>query len=266
MALDEALWHAVRSGQSPPVLRLYRWQPATVSLGYAQRTNLAVNLAACAELGIQIVRRMTGGRAVLHDREVTYAVVSPDRTPLFPAGLLSSYRIIADIVGQTLRACGLDVQLCPGQPAQKRFEAPPESACFTAVSHYELTCRGCKIAGSSQKRGEGVFLQHGSIPVDLDLDILYRVLTPGVEACEGQGVSAYGHKIGWVNRWLDHPLTVDMLELQLIETFARCLKITLLPDEVTSSEWTLAQQLASARYLNPDWTFKESAQHPLSGH
>ncbi|MDW7756807.1 MAG: lipoate--protein ligase family protein [Desulfuromonadales bacterium] len=265
MALDESLWEAVRCGQSPPVLRLYRWQPPTVSLGYAQRTHQAVNLGACAELGIQVVRRMTGGRAVLHDREVTYSVVSPDRTSLFPAGVLSSYRIIADIVGQTLRDCGLDVQLAPGQLSEKVPRTAPESACFTAVSHYELTCRGCKIAGSSQKRGDGVFLQHGSIPLDLDLDVLYRVLTPGAVDCKGQGVSAYGQKIGWVNRWLDHPVTIDMLELKLIETFIRCLGITLVPDQVTAAEWTLAQQLACTRYVNPEWTFKDSRQPLQSG-
>ena len=263
MALDEVLWHAVRAGQSPPVLRLYRWQPATVSLGYAQKREQAVNQAACAELGIQVVRRMTGGRAVLHDRELTYSVISPDDTPLFQAGLLSSYRIIAEVLQQTLSACGLSVQLAPGQSAGKTKKAPTQSACFTAVSQYELTCQGRKMAGSSQKRGEGAFLQHGSIPVDLDLDVLYRVLTPGASTCTGQGMSAYGHKIGWVNRWLENPVTVDMLERLLLESFRRCLGVELVPDRFTPPEWARAQCLAATRYVNPDWTFKEASGQPL---
>ena len=107
MALDEALFRSVQAGISPPVLRLYRWQPATVTLGYAQRGEAQVNWAACRSLGIDVVRRLTGGRAVLHDREVTYAVIASDRQELFGGRVLDNYRVSAHLLQHCLEQLGL---------------------------------------------------------------------------------------------------------------------------------------------------------------
>ena len=253
MALDETLWHSVRTGQSPPVLRLYRWQPAAVSLGYGQKGADIVNLQACSSLGFDVVRRITGGRAVLHDNEVTYAVVSQEHTELFSGGVLACYKTIAEILKQTLESFGLPVELAPGQPRAIKGKHPSESACFTAVSHYELICQGCKIAGSSQKRGNGTFLQHGSIPLDLDLDILHRVLTPEHRVGKFSGIDVYGRRVGWVNRWASERITIDRAEESLINAFGKSLNIEFISDSFTPSEWQRARELAAEKYDNPAW-------------
>ena len=110
MAFDEALLESVAAGRSGPVLRLYRWDPPAVSLGYGQSLQ-RVNLPACRELGLDVVRRLTGGRAVLHHREVTYAVIAPERTAFFPGGVLDNYRVIAGVLLQALQTLGLTAEI-----------------------------------------------------------------------------------------------------------------------------------------------------------
>ncbi|RME32846.1 MAG: lipoate--protein ligase family protein, partial [Deltaproteobacteria bacterium] len=176
MALDQALLEAVAEGASGPILRLYRWRPATVTLGYAQRGQGVVNLEACQRRGFDVVRRCTGGRAVLHDREVTYAVIAPTGDGLFPHSVLASYRLIAEALADVYRGLGLEVILADQRHPGVHDDAAGRSACFTAPGQYELLYRGCKLAGCAQKRIPGAFLQHGSLPVDLDLEALYDAL------------------------------------------------------------------------------------------
>jgi len=256
MALDEALWHSVREGQSLPVLRLYRWHPAAVSLGYGQRGLNIINRLACSELGLDVVRRITGGRAVLHDKEVTYAVISPEESDVFSGGVLSCYKIIAEILRQTLTSFGLPVALSPGRAKGSHEKLQLESACFTAASYYELVCHGCKIAGSSQKRGEGVFLQHGSIPLDLNLETLYRALVPAKAQTPLAGEKVYGSRVGWINRWSAIPVTVDQVEARLVQSFIEMLDVEFCEGTFTDEEWRLAEQLMKDKYANAAWNLK----------
>jgi len=137
MALDEALLHSVASGESPPVLRFYRWRPATITLGYGQSITADVDLEVCRGAGLDVVRRSTGGRAVLHDHEVTYAVIAPVNTGLFGDSVLDCYRVIAEVLQQTLVGLDLPAQLVPGKPRGGQQSAV-KAVCFSAPSQYEL--------------------------------------------------------------------------------------------------------------------------------
>ena len=251
MALDEALLQSVTEGISPPILRLYRWKPATVTLGYAQSATEDVNLAACRDARLDVVRRMTGGRAVLHDKEVTYAVIAPVHQGHFEGSVLDCYKVIAEALQQTLISLGLTAQLVPGR-RQGSARQPDRAVCFTAPSQYELLIDGCKVAGSAQKRQGKGFLQHGSLPIEIDLPLLGQVLPDG----QGALPEKRFRKVGWLNRWSARPLDIDQVEDRLIDAFQKHLNIQWLVSKPDAAETELAEQLYAERYANPDWTFR----------
>lgn len=254
MALDEALLEAVAAGRSRPVLRLYRWDSPTVTLGYGQRGRHAVNLAACRDLGLDVVRRATGGRAVLHDQEATYAVISPERSDLFPGGILENYRRIAEVLQQTLASLGIESSMSPGR-SRGAGAGEVSGVCFAAPSAYELVFRGCKVTGSAQKRQGNAFLQHGSIPVDLNLAHLYRALNPGTSVPDA-GIRHLLASVGWLNRWLEHPVGIRNVEDRLIESFRFSWDIALEEDCPTPEERARASALCREKYVNSRWNLQ----------
>jgi lipoate-protein ligase A len=256
MALDEALLEAVADGTSLPVLRLYRWNPPAVSLGYFQRGEGVVNLRACRELGYDIVRRITGGRAVLHHREATYAIISPEKSTLFPGGILENYRVISGVLLEALRSLGVDGALTPARARKGKEAGAQGSACFTAPSNYELSVRGCKITGSAQKRQDDAFLQHGSIPVDLDPERLFQALDTRELHSPEEGGRLLERKVGWLNRWLSQHVSVAQVEESLIAAFSAETNIRFLEDGPTLGELRRAEALVEEKYGNPRWVMK----------
>jgi len=252
MALDEVLLNSVQAGLSPPVVRLYRWQPQSVTLGYSQRGAGQVNTDYCQTAGIDIVRRLTGGRAVLHDQEVTYSVISRQQG-LFSAGILESYRTIAEVLLHCLKTFGLDTQLVGRHAGTTSSDGVEQSACFTAPAQFEIVCAGKKICGSSQKRGQDSFLQHGSIPVDLDLHKLFRALNTDNQASVDAGAERLGTKVGWINRFSQNPCSVDEVEEQLMSSFALLWPVKFIVSGPTTAEMEQAAQLAAQKYNFIDW-------------
>lgn len=179
MWLDASLLRLI--DQAPvrtTVVRIYRWNRPTVSIGKHQKSHQAVNVAACVDKQIPIVRRPTGGRAVLHDDEVTYAIISNDdrHFPLHNCGQL--YLSIAETLRTGLERLGIKVNLVPeggyshDRGPLNRMKFP----CFVTASRYELTSSGRKLAGSAQRRLKRSFLQHGSLPLRLNRELAALVL------------------------------------------------------------------------------------------
>ncbi|WP_324669037.1 lipoate--protein ligase family protein [Geochorda subterranea] len=181
MAVDEAMLWAVEAGIAPPTLRLYRWDPPAVSLGYFQEWGDSLDERACREEGVDVVRRPTGGRAVFHDDEVTYAVVLPPEHPVGGRSVMEGYRRISEALAAGLRRLGIEARLArpPAGPALRGRDALA-GACFDAASRYELEWEGRKVVGSAQlRRASGALLQHGSIPLRFDPERTARLLAPG---------------------------------------------------------------------------------------
>jgi len=251
MALDEVLLQAVASAESLPVLRFYRWRPATISLGYGQSVTADVDLEVCRQAGLDVVRRSTGGRAVLHDHEVTYAVIAPLHTGLFGGSVLDCYRVISDVLQQTLVKLGLPAKLVPGKPRGGQQNAL-KAVCFSAPSQYELVIDGRKVAGSAQKRHGQAFLQHGSIPIEMDLALLGRVLKADMDKATADSLQT----VGWLNQWSPRPLAVDDLETLLADEFSRHLQIEWLHSGPTAAELRQARSLCVEKFGHSAWTLK----------
>lgn len=256
MALDEVLLQAVQAGDSPPVVRLYRWQPATVSLGYGQRGTNQVNLAYCKDHGLDVVRRLTGGRAVLHDHEVTYSVITRQEG-IFSADILGNYRVIGEVLLHCLSRFGLAAEMTGRQAGSRSSSAVEQSACFTAPAQFEIICSGKKICGSSQKRTQDSFLQHGSIPVDMDLAKLFKALNLDQSASVEKGAERLAEMVGWINRFSESNYTVEEVETQLMSSFAVLWPVQFRIEEPTVAEMKQAQELAQTKYLLTDWHQKE---------
>jgi len=251
MALDEALLHSVANGESLPVLRFYRWQPATVTLGYAQSVTTDLDLDVCRQAGLDVVRRSTGGRAVLHDQEVTYAVIAPLNAGLFGNSVLDCYRVISKVLQETLIQLGLPAQLVPGKPRDGNQNAT-KAVCFSTPSQYELIIDGRKVAGSAQKRHGQAFLQHGSIPIEMDLELLGKALNIGTKSATDDSLST----VGWLNKWSEKPLTIDDVEKALVDVFAKQLQVEWVDSEPTAKELQEAALLCAEKFACSEWNLK----------
>jgi len=161
MALDEVLF-ASATGGAAPVLRLYEWSGSWLSLGYAQPFPAALG-AACRDAGVGVVRRVTGGRAVLHGRDLTYGVAAA--AAALPAGLESSYRLLSDAILAALRELGVEAERAATVDA---IAPAADFDCFAFPATDEICAGGRKLAGSAQRRSAGAVLQHGSIRLEPD--------------------------------------------------------------------------------------------------
>jgi lipoyl(octanoyl) transferase len=179
LAVDEALLQAYEEADEagepsrPPTLRLYGWSPAAVSLGRSQAAAGAHDPAVLAREGIDLVRRPTGGAAVLHEHERTYAVIGLVRGGDFPGGVVDTYRRVAEAIVAGLARLGI---AAAAELAPRRRSAPGSVVCFESLGPHEISAGGRKLVGAAQLRRKRAFLQHGSIPLRLDASRLGAVL------------------------------------------------------------------------------------------
>lgn len=162
MAIDEAISEAVRKKLSPPTLRLYQWAKPSITIGYFQKAS-DINLEYCKKKSYPIIRRLTGGMAILHDSELTYSFSSRNDTKPFRNSLIENYLSVSKALASALTLINIDAQITL---IKNRRERNP--FCFKISSYGEITVNGKKIIGSAQKRYKNGFLQQGSIMVDFD--------------------------------------------------------------------------------------------------
>lgn len=249
MAVDEAILESVAAGESPPTLRFYGWEPACLSLGFAQPWAV-VEVAACRARGWDVVRRPTGGRAILHVDEVTYSVCLPQDEPRVQGGILASYRRLSDALADGLALLGLDPARAVPQDGA-RAEAGP--ACFDGPSNYEITAGSRKLVGSAQARKRGVVLQHGSLPLYGDVSRIVQGLVAG----EAQR-AAMGRRLRTHATTLEESLgrrteAADVIQA-LCRGFAGALNLALEAGCLSGEEKVRAQAIRAEKYANEAWT------------
>lgn len=238
MALDEALALSVRKGDSPAVLRLYGWERPSITLGRFQKT-ADIDLGYCMRKGIPVVRRPTGGRAVLHDEELTYSF-SSGTAGRFARGLRDSYRLISDAVSQALRDIGLAAEV-KGRP-EKGHVLAGSPLCFQSSSFGEILLNDRKVAGAAQRRWPEGLLQQGSLAYHHNTALLHRICGAGeLDRC-----------MGGIREALPG-LEEERLKTALIEAFEDRFAVRLDPSAPTREETHLAQSLLERKYLLDSW-------------
>jgi lipoate-protein ligase A len=247
MAVDEAILDRYAGPDAPrvPTLRLYGFVPAALSLGRLQQASSSHDPRFLRSQGIDLVRRPSGGNAVLHDRERTYSLVGSLRRPPFAGGVVETYREIAAVLVHALRRLGIDSEVGPGAPRESREQRRREPACFALLSSHEITHRQRKLVGSAQLRRRGAFLQHGSIPLRLELSRLEGALGSGVSRAALTDLeTAAGTTI-----------EPGRLDAAIVEAFEQQFRRAATPEPLSPTELEHATRLYAWKYCSTSWTY-----------
>ena len=243
MAVDDFLFQSL--GDDPQTyLRFYSWERPTASLGYSQDSQRVVNVEYCQKNGIDVVRRMTGGKFVLHHREVTYSLCSSD-SRRFTSTLMDSYKLISEALMLGFEKMGLKPCLA---------DAPPDSyvkgnlPCFSYPARDEIEIQGKKIVGSAQKRTGLKFIQHGSIPLEEDKELLNSVLALGKNESQVRMIS--------LSQALGKKILFNWAVERLISGISEFFRVDLIPKVFNAKEKKLISRIQKERYANNDWTFR----------
>jgi lipoate-protein ligase A len=251
MALDEAILMSVTAEEAPPTLRLYAWDPPCLSIGYAQPV-ADVDQKMLAKYGWDLVRRPTGGRAILHTDELTYAVVGSSIDQFIGGGVLETYKRISRGLVASLTLLGMSVEVQPDLSIPEEQRSNP--VCFQVPSAYEITVNGRKIIGSAQVRRRGGVLQHGSLPLRGDITRICQVLRFEDEAARLQAVQFLHNRAATVEDLLGSSITWQKVADAVLQGFREALDLDLELDTPSDSEITQAKKLTSSCYSDPGWT------------
>ncbi|GAA0350733.1 lipoate--protein ligase family protein [Bacillus horti] len=256
MAIDEAILTANHEGLVPPTIRFYTWKPATLTVGYFQKAAKEIDLEAVRRHNLGFVRRLTGGRAVLHDQELTYSVVIAEKQ--MPQSVTEAYREISQGLLYGFKELGLNAYFSvPATKEQKQALRQPQSAvCFDASSWYELVVEGRKVAGSAQTRQKGVVLQHGSIPLTIDIDMLYDVFRFSNERVKERLKAGFAQKAVAINELRQEAASISEVKAAFKKGFAQGFGVSLQDGELTAREQELVEELVRTKYGMDTWNFK----------
>lgn len=242
MAVDEALLAL----SSKPVLRVYQWKPSSISVGYSQSVAKEINMEECNKNNIPVVRRITGGKAIFHDSEITYSFVVPKKTIKMPEGVTESYKAIANALLIALRKIGIKVEI------KKQPDRLATPICFSSCNWYEMTVMGKKICGSAQKRMDGRILQHGSLLIDFDYEknaMLFR--TDYRDTLE-----SLKKRITSIRNELDKNISRSRLANAIKSGFEENFNADFSEGSLTKKETGLAESLKNGKYSRDEWNFR----------
>lgn len=249
MAVDEAIATLAAQGESPPTLRFYQWQPGTVSLGRHQSA-AEIDSDRLQAQGYDLVRRPTGGRAILHIDELTYSIMGPANEPRLHGPVLDTYNLISQGIVLGLRRMGVAVSKAPGD---QRVGPDVSPVCFEAPSAYEISVGRQKLVGSAQNRRAGYVLQHGTLPLQGDITRLVDVLAIASEAERTALREILAARATTLGAVLGRVVTFWEAATALIDGLSTVLALDFEQQELSPAEQQLAQTLVQEKYVHPDW-------------
>jgi lipoate-protein ligase A len=250
MALDQAIMEAVAQGCVPPTLRFYSWQPACLSLGYTQPVS-DVDRERLVRQGWHLVRRLTGGRAILHADELTYSIALDADDPLVAGGIVESYRRLSSALLNGLHSLGAFAN------ADKRAQRTQQSkgpVCFETPSHYEITFGTQKLIGSAQVRKFGAVLQHGTLPLTNDITRICDALVFSDDGSREAVRIRVRERATTLEAVLDHTVSWEQAAQAMTMAFQDTFGLEFIAaDEVTREEQERASELRATQYATEEW-------------
>jgi lipoate-protein ligase A len=247
MAVDEAIARSVGTGQAPPTIRFYAWYPPAVSLGCLQRADGAIAADVCRRLGVAVVRRPTGGRAVLHDQELTYSLCLPLNDLWGRLTVAESFRLTSQGLLAGLRRLGVPAVLADSTGESRNAEGM--EACFQLRRMPAILVRGRKLLGSAQRRWNTVLLQHGSLLIDVNVEMHQTVFPTWARDGSNDGVAG-------LKGFLAEVPPRAVLEAALLCGWREVLGVAWQPADLTVGEREDAERLVWMRYGDPAWTWR----------
>jgi len=252
MAVDESILEHIGCNEAMPTLRLYAWEPACLSLGHAQPV-ADVDLLRVKQRGWEVVRRATGGRAILHTDELTYAVIAPMDEPRVAGSILESYNRLAQALLLAVKSLELPVEM--KEHVGLTGNMPPTNpVCFEVPSSYEITVNGKKLIGSAQARKKEGVLQHGSLPLTGDLARICQALVFENEAVREDAARRLLERATTVESALGRAVSWERAAQAFIHAFEAQLGLSLKRGELSESESRRADELVREKYDHAVWT------------
>jgi lipoate---protein ligase len=225
MALDEVLLMNYVN-HDIPILRLYGWQPAAVSIGYFQSMNEEVDVKKCKQIGIDVVRRITGGGAILHQSELTYSFI----TKIYPKSIMESYNLICDPVVMCINKLGFNAKFVPLN---------------------DIIINNKKVSGNAQTRKKNTLLQHGTILLDVNVEKMFSVLKVSSEKIKDKMIKDVKARVMGLNK------TFEQVAHNLKESFCEKFDAESIVDNLTIEEKENAKKLASEKYISNQWNWRK---------
>jgi len=235
MSIDEAILIHMSKNKVLSTIRLYGWIPPAVSIGYFQSLEDEVDLKKCNEFGVDYIRRITGGGAVFHEKEVTYSCVLPINNPLMPTDILGSYKKICAGLVKGLSHLGIESSFVPLN---------------------DIISNNKKISGNAQTRKFHTILQHGTILIDTDVDKMFSLLKVPSEKLRDKMIKHVKERVTSINAILGKEVNFDKVCDALAKGFKEEFNVELIKGKLTESELKLAEKIAKERYKNREWNHK----------
>lgn len=250
MAIDQAIMEAVAEGRTAPTLRFYAWDPPCLSLGYTQPID-DVDAERLAARGWHVVRRMTGGRAILHTDELTYSVTVHADNPIVAGDIVASYRRISAAFVEGLRRLGARPEADKRADGHNGAKGP---VCFEVPSHYEITLDGKKLIGSAQVRKFGAVLQHGTLPLTGDIARICDALVFAGETARSEARARVYERATTLESALGQIVTWEEAAEAVAAAFADTFHVAFqTATALTPAEAERAEELAAEQYATAAW-------------
>jgi len=222
-------------GKVPPTVRFYTWKPPAISIGYFQSLNEEVDLDACKSLGVEFVRRITGGGAVFHDKELTYSIIISESNPKVPKNILESYRRICGAVIKGLKHLWIESKYSPIN---------------------DIIVNNKKISGSAQTRKSKTVLQHGTVLMDVDIDKMFKLLKVPNEKIKDKLIADVKQRVTSIKHISDNNVsfneTSDAMKIGFEEEF----NIELVNDNLTKEEISLTKKFERECFSTTEWNYR----------
>lgn len=246
MAIDEAIQTFHLRGETPPTLRAFTWERPAISLGRFQDVEREILTEECAARGIDLVRRPTGGRAVLHVDEFTYSMTISTAYGV-PGGVVAAYSWLAQGIIAALEGFGIHSEV-----STNRVSKQQTAACFAFSTQADLTSNGRKLVGSAQVWREDSVLQQGTIPLEGRGPLLFSLLKYPTEEARQAALAAYQEATASVRSFAP-AATLQDVGAAFVRGFSAALGVPFEPMPLTEQEQALAAELAATKYARLDW-------------
>ena len=235
MAMDRAELVSISKGNAPPTVRFFSWKPRAISIGYFQSLKEEVDLDACKNLGVDYVRRITGGGAVFHDKELTYSIVIPESHNQIPKNIMESYGRICGAIIKGLNQLGIDSNYVPIN---------------------DIISSGKKISGNAQTRKAKTVLQHGTILMDVDVEEMFSLLIVPNEKIKDKMISDVKERVTSVNDILDKKINFGAVADAMKIGFEEEFDINLLKGTLTDEEKDLTEKFEKEFFSTKMWNHR----------
>lgn len=234
MAIDEAVMRLVHKTLKPTV-RFYAWSPPAISIGYFQGLEQEVDLQKCAEFGVDFVRRITGGGAVFHDKELTYSFACTQDSGVVPDKIIDSYKKICAPITCGLKEFGLEAGFVPLN---------------------DIVVNGKKISGNAQTRRDGAVLQHGTILMEVDVEKMFSLLKVPDEKLKGKLIESVKQRVTSIEEQAGKKISFEKLSGALKKGFEKEFGARLVNGKLSAEELELAEKIEQERFSAKEWNFK----------